>query len=177
MCCSVCDTPVACNHSRQHVLPLPTSFTRPLLHERYAGPFLGTHAGLGWGPRCPRPLLAGRRHAWTHQLRIRLLLLGRSQGPRCSPQLQMATSVCVRRDEKRRESGSAVWDQRGPRCTLGTAPCCLNRREGQNTYREAGEGDAPITRRLRWRNLKTGRNGLMFVYPWWAGGLIQQAVR
>lgn len=111
------------------MLPLPTSFTCPLLHERYAGPFLGTHAGLRWGPCCPRPLLAGCRHARTHQLRIRLLLLGRSQGPRCSPQLQRATSVCVRGDEKRRESGSAECDQWGPRCTLRTTPCCLNRRE------------------------------------------------
>lgn len=155
-------TPVARNRSRQPALPLPTAFTRPLPHERYAGPFLGTHAGLRWGPCCPRPLLAGRRHAWTHQLRIRLLLLGQSQGARCSPQLQRATSVRVRGDEKRRESGSAERDLRGPRCTLRTTPCCPNRRKRvmqprRNTYREGGEGDAPRTCELRWHDRKTGQ--------------------
>lgn len=83
--------------------------------------------------------MAGRRHAWTHQLRIRLLLLDQSQGPRCSPKLQRATSVCVRGDEKRRESGSAECDQWGPQCTLRTTPCCLNRRESH----------AALTKRLQ----------------------------
>lgn len=158
------------------MLPLPTSFTCPLLHERYAGPFLGTHAGLRWGPCCPRPLLAGCRHARTHQLRIRLLLLGRSQGPRCSPQLQRATSVCVRGDEKRRESGSAECDQWGPRCTLRTTPCCLNRRESHAApAKHLRGGGAPRTCELRWRDMKTGRNGLMSVCPGWASGLIQHS--
>lgn len=78
-------TPVVSNHSRQHVLPLPTSFTCPLLHQRHAGPFLGTHAGLGWGPCCPRPLLAGRRHAWTHQLRISFAFVGPVPGSTLLP--------------------------------------------------------------------------------------------
>lgn len=134
--------PVSFNHSPQQTPPLPPSFTCPPLHERYAGPFLGTHAGLKWGPCCPRPLLAGRRHAWTHQLRIRLLLLGQSQGPCCSPQLQRATSVCVSGDEKRCESESAECEQRGPWCTLRTTPCCLSRRGTHAAPREGGEGDA-----------------------------------
>lgn len=105
---------VAFNRSPQQAPPLPPSFTCPPLYERYAGPFLGTHAGFKWGPCCPRPLLAGRRHAWTHQLRIRLLLLGQSQGPRCSPQLQRATSVCVRGDEKRSQQSVSSGGHSAP---------------------------------------------------------------
>ncbi len=108
--------------------PLITSFTSPVFHEQHAGPFLATHRSCEWGPCCPSPLSGGRRHAWTHQPRIRLLLLGRSQGPHRSSWLQRVTSVCVREDEKRYERQSADCDQRGPRCTLRTTPCCLSRR-------------------------------------------------
>lgn len=100
--------------------------------------FLGTHRSCEWGPCCPSPLSWGRRHAWTHQPRIRLLLLGRSQGPHRSSWLQRVMSVCVRKDEKRYERQSADCDQRGPRCTLRTTPCCLSRRgESRSTDKTA----------------------------------------
>lgn len=123
------ETPLLSFCSPQSLLPsVITSFTCPVPHERHAGPFLGTHRSCKWGPCCPNPLSAGRRHARTHQPRIRLLLLGQSQGPRCSPWLQRVTSVCVREDERRCEHKSAECDQRGPRCTLRTTLCCLYRR-------------------------------------------------
>ena len=58
---------------------LVLSFTCPLSRGQHAGPFLGTHRSCKRGPRCPTPLSGGRRRAWTHQPRIRLLLLGPSQ--------------------------------------------------------------------------------------------------
>lgn len=124
-----------CSH-RNTTPPLVPSFTCPPPHEQHAGPFLGTHRSYKRGPCCPGPLSGARRHAWTHQPGIRLLLLGRSQGPRCSPPLQRATSVRVRGDEKRYECESAECDRRGPRCTLRTTPCCLSGRGSHAALRK-----------------------------------------
>lgn len=152
---------VAFNCSPQQAPPLPPSFTCPPLHERYAGPFLGTHAGFKWGPCCPRPLLASCRHAWTYQLRIRLLLLGQSQGPRCSPQLQRATSVCVRGDEKRSQQSVSSGGHSAP---SGRHHVVLAG-EGVTQPPERGGGRRCSRESARKGDgrLKTGRNILMFM--------------
>lgn len=55
------------------------SFTCPVLHQQRAGPFLDTHRSCKGGPLLSQSIVGARRRAWTHQPRIRLLLLGRSQ--------------------------------------------------------------------------------------------------
>jgi len=56
---------------------LDTSYTCQIQHRQHAG--LCTHRSCKAEPCCPSALSGGRRRAWTHQRRIRLLLLGQSQ--------------------------------------------------------------------------------------------------
>lgn len=113
--------------TKQHLLSSHLSHVQFPMNDMQVHSWVHTEVAKG-APALLVHCQRGYRHAWTHQPRIRLLLLGQSQGPRCSPWLQRATSVCVREDEKWFQCKSAECVQQGPRCTLRTTLCCLSRR-------------------------------------------------